>query len=250
MVAALFLLGGGSYSSYRLWRHFVANAPRPAPSAAVVYQAPTPSSATAATPTPASTPLPASVFIKVPYTSQSPFNQWGAGNPHEEYCEAAALLMVGDYFKGDTRAQIPKAEADGAMAQIVGVERKMFPGVLDLPLSSIGSVGTQLYGLNPAVTAVSLNAIEHSLAGGRPVIIPVMTHGLNGARIAPYYGAVNVYHVIVLIGYDNSKGLLYTNDAGFVQGQNYAYTWNTLTTAIDAQAQKFAQGRVMLVFQT
>jgi len=250
-LAVVVLLGGGSYSGYRLWRHFLAAAPQPPPSAAVVYQAPPQLEEPSAspTPTPAPTPLPASVFIKVPYTPQSPFNQWGAGNVHEEYCEAAALLMVSDFFKGDTRPQIPKAEADGAMAQIVGVERRMFPGVLDLPLTSIGSVGTQMYGLNPTVMPVDLDAVERNLASGRPVIIPVMTHGVNGQKISPHYGTLNVYHVIVLIGYDNTKGLLYTNDAGFVEGQNYAYTWSTLSTAIDAQARKFTQGRVMLVLQ-
>src|SRR5215468_3647066 len=250
-LAVIVLMGGGSYSGYRLWRHFLAAAPHSPPSAAVVYQAPPQPEEPFASPTSTSapTPLPASVFIKVPYTPQSPFNQWGAGNVHEEYCEAAALLMVGDFFKGDSRSKIPPAEADGAMGQIVSVERKMFPGVLDLPLSSIGSVGTQLYGLNPTVAPVDLDTIERNLAQGRPMIIPVMTHGANGQKISPHYGTDNVYHVIVLIGYDNAKGLLYTNDAGFMEGQNYAYTWNTLSTAIDAQAGKFPQGRVMLVFQ-
>src|SRR5215467_7040462 len=229
-LAVVVLLGGGSYTGYRLWRHFLAHASQPPPSAAVVYQAPAPADVPLAspTPTPSPTPLPASVLIKVPYTSQSPFNQWGAGNVHEEYCEAAALLMMGDFFKGDSRSKIPPAEADGAMGQIVSVERRMFPGVLDLPLSSIGSVGTQLYGLNPIVAPVDLDAIERNLAQGRPRISPVMTHGANGQKISPHYGTDNVYHVIVLIGYDNAKGLLYTNDAGFMEGQNYAYTWNTL----------------------
>ena len=249
-LAAVVVLGGGGYSGYRIWRHVQAGAPRPAPSAQVVFQAPPEQQTTVAspTPTPAPTPLPSSVLVKVPYTSQSPFNQWGAGNPHEEYCEAAALLMVGDYFKGDSRATIPKAEADAAMAQIVSVERTTFPGVLDLPLTSIGSVGTRLFGLRPAVTPVDVDQIRRNLAEGRPVIIPVMTHGANGQKISPHYGTMNVYHVIVLIGYDDAKGVLYTNDAGFVEGQNYSYTWSTLSTAIDAQAGKFPQGRVMLVF--
>src|SRR5262249_57690090 len=117
------------------------------------------------------------------------------------------------------------------------------------PLSSMCSDWTHIYGLSPTVMPVDLDAIERNLASGRPVIIPVMTHGVNGQKISPHYGTLNVYHVIVLIGYDNQKGLLYTNDAGFVEGQNYAYTWSTLSTAIDAQAGKFPQGRVMLVFQ-
>jgi len=249
VLAVLVLAGGATYSGYRLERHFLAGTSQPPPSAAVVYEAPAPADVPPAfpTPTPSPTPLPASVLIKVPYTSQSPFNQWGAGNVHEEYCEAAALLMVGRYFT--QKDIVSKTDADQAMAQIVGVERTMFPGVLDLPLTSIGSVGTRLYGLTPTVTPVGLDAIERNLAAGRPVIIPVMTHGANGQKISSHYGAMNVYHVIVLIGYDNTKGVLYSNDAGFFEGQNWPYTWNTLSTAIDAQAGKFPQGRVMLVFQ-
>jgi len=243
---ALLVVGATGYSGYRLWRHFRALASTPPPAAAVVLTGPSTLPSPAAVPSP--TPLPPSVFVKVPYTAQSPFNQWGAGNPHEEYCEAAALLMLGDYYKGDTRDRIPPAEADSAMAQIVGVERRTFPGVLDLPLTSVGAVGTQLYGLTPEVMPVDLDAIKRNLAEGHPVIVPVMTHGAGGAKIAPFYGAVNVYHVIVITGYDTARGLLYTNDAGFVQGQNYAYSWATLSSAIDAQAQKFPQGRVMLIF--
>ncbi len=251
LVAAVLVAGVGGYGGYRVWRHFRAVAPAPPPRTAVVVgapAAPAPAVSTGPTPTPAPTPLPPSVFVKVPYTAQSPFNQWGAGNPHEEYCEAAAMLMVGQYFRGDTRARIPPAEADASMSQIVGTERKTFPGVLDLPLSDIGMVGTQLYNLAPTISPVDPDAIQRNLAEGRPVIVPVMTHGANGQKISPYYGSVNVYHVIVLTGYDSQKGLFYANDAGFVEGQSYAYTWGTLSTAIDAQAQKFPQGRVMLVF--
>jgi hypothetical protein len=119
---------------------------------------------------------------------------------------------------------------------------------MDLPLTSVASVGTQLFGLKPTVAPVDLEQIEQNVAAGRPVIVPVMTHGAGGAKIAPFYGAVDVYHVIVITGYDQTKGLLYTNDAGFIEGQNYAYTWSTLSSAIDAQTRKYPQGRVMLVF--
>ncbi|HXM58204.1 MAG TPA: C39 family peptidase [Candidatus Dormibacteraeota bacterium] len=248
---ALVALSGAGYSGYRVWRHFQPAAAQPPPRTAVVLTAPTATPEAPATPTdpPTPTPLPPSVFIKVPYTSQFPYSgQWNAGNPHLEYCEAAALLMMSDFFKGDARDRIPPAEADPAMGEIVQAERRTFPGVLDLPLTSIGAVGTQLFSLRPTVTPVSMEAIERQLAGGRPVIVPVMTHGSNGAKIAPFYGAGNVYHVIVITGYDSAKSLLYTNDAGFVEGQNYAYSWATLSSAIDAADQKYGQGRVMLVF--
>ncbi|HZU15209.1 MAG TPA: C39 family peptidase [Candidatus Dormibacteraeota bacterium] len=251
VLAAVLLVAvvGVAGLGYRYWRHQQELRPRPAPRTAVVISAPASPAAPASTPTPSPTPLPSSVFIKVPYTSQSPYDQWGANDPHQEYCEAAALLMVGDYFRGDRRGAIPPAEANADMAAIVNVERQMFPGVLDLPVADVAQVGQRMFGLRPSVLPLDLTAVERNLAEGRPVIIPVMTHGLaGGAPIAPYYGHANVYHVIVVTGYDSARGLLYTNDAGFMQGQNYAYPWSVLATANAAQTRHLAQGPVMLVF--
>jgi hypothetical protein len=156
--------------------------------------------------------------------------------------------MLSQYFKGDTRDRIPPSEADSAMGSIVSTERRDFPGVTDLPLTAVASVGTQLFGLKPTVSPVDLTRIETELAAGRPVLVPVMTHLPSGAKIAPFYGGVAVYHVIVITGYDSGKNVLYTNDAGFIQGQNYPYSWSLLSSAIDAQTLKYPQGRVMLVF--
>ena len=152
---ALVAVGGLGYSGYRVWRHFFATTSNPAPRTAVVIAAPsdTPSAPPAtAAPTPVPT-LPPSVFIKVPYTSQFPFNEFGAGKPNENYCEAAALEMVSQYFKGDTRDVIPPAEADSAMGGIAG--KMLRAGVrvtghamkwqwLDRP--RVGSVGVRIFG--------------------------------------------------------------------------------------------------------
>ena len=96
--------------------------------------------------------------------------------------------------------------------------------------------------------ASELDGVKGELAAGRPVIIPLMTHGApGGARIAPFYGASNVYHVLLITGYRGTT--LYTNDAGFTQGQNWAYDWSLLESAMDAQRVKLGQGRVMLSFR-
>src|SRR5215467_7360315 len=68
---ALLAVGAVGYSGYRLWRHFRSLETAPPPAAAVVLTGPSAAS-TLPTTTPAPTPLPASVFVKVPYTAQSP----------------------------------------------------------------------------------------------------------------------------------------------------------------------------------
>jgi hypothetical protein len=242
--------GGGLY----YLRHHNSFTPRPAPKTAVVLEAPAPTPSfeptpvATATPAPTPTPLPDSVRLNVPFTVQAPFANWD--REHEEYCEAAALLMVRNYYRKDGRANLPPAEADRDMTSIVAHERKTFPGVLDLPLSDMAVVGGALDPpLQGEVARADPDDIKRDLANGWPVIIPVMTHGgPGGQKIKPYYGATNVYHVILLIGYDAS-GQLITNDAGIKEGQYLTYSWDVLSTAMDAQAQRFGQGRVMLVFR-
>ena len=244
-------------SAYRMHRQAAALEHPAAPTAQVVLQtAPTaePSPSTASpsppspTPTPVPTPIPDSVFVKVPYTAQAPTGNWDAA--HEEYCEAAAALMVGRYYQNLKYAgdRIPPADADQAMGQIVAYERQTWPGVLDLSLDRVAQVTQHFYNLDATIGPASLAAVKRALAGGQPVLIPLMTHGgPGGARIAAPYGSVSVYHVIVITGYDTQK--VYTNDPGFVQGQNWAYTWDVLQSAMTAQESRMGQPSVMLSFR-
>ena len=218
----------------------------PAPNAAVVINAPpsaTPSTSPSASPT--ASALPPSVLIRVPYTSQAPHADWST---HEDYCEAAALLMYSAYLSRDQREVIPPNEADSRMTRLVQFERTTYrTNHPDLTLDQMGYVAHSMFGMTPHVMPASLDAIKHQLAAGRPVIVPVMTHGApGGQKLAPFYGYMNVYHVLLIKGYDSRN--LYTNDAGFMQGENYAYTWPWLAAAIDSQSAKMHQGRVMLVF--
>jgi hypothetical protein len=173
---------------------------------------------------------------------------------HDEYCEAAAVYMVGQYWDNDHRATLPQAEAEATMGRFVAWERATFPGVLNLPLTDMVQVAQHFYpnlNLTAQVVPVNFGLIEQNLAAGRPVIIPVMTHGLPGGRpIYPTYGAGNVYHVIVLIGYDAPNGKVYTNDAGLREGRALKYSWSTLENAINAQAQtKVDASRIVVPYQ-
>ena len=196
------------------------------------------------TPPPTPSPLPESAFINVPYTVQAP-KGWDAA--HEEYCEAAAVLMYGLYIRGDHRSVIPPDEADRLMGSIVAWERQTYPKLLDIPLDDMATVGAHFYPMVATVQPATLEDVKTAIASGRPVIIPVMTHGApGGKKIAPNYGSLSVYHVIVITGYRGNT--VYTNDAGFTQGQNWPYDWSILESAMDAQTAHMNQGRTMLTF--
>jgi hypothetical protein len=235
------------------------------PKTAVVVQAPTPSAsasaAPAATAAPTATPIPPSLSIQgVPFTIQAPFQNWDKA--HEEYCEAAAVYMVGQYWANDHRQRVPPAEADASMGRMVAWERASFPAEINLSLSEMAQVGQHFYPaahLVGQIVPLDLAVIQQNLAQGRPVIIPVMTHGgPGGSAIYRTYSAGNVYHVLVLIGYDAARGIVYTNDAGLREGLGLPYPWSTLQTAVAAQAHATVdaagarvpaqQGATMLVF--
>ena len=215
-----------------------------APHAAVVFTrpaSPVPTPSVAATPS----PLPPSVFIKVPYTDQAPLGNWDAA--HEDYCEAAAMLMYGAFMQGDRRDVIPPSEADRRMSQLVAWERQSWPGVLNLPLSDVAQVGAHFYNATPVLDDATLPNIERALAAGHPVIIPLMTHGApGGQKINQYYGTLNVYHVLLITGY--GPNYLVTNDAGIGLGENWRYTWTVLSAAMQAQIPSMHQQPVMLYF--
>jgi hypothetical protein len=231
---ALLATTGAGYIVYYDWQH--REAQRALPKTAAVVRAPT--STPALTPSVSATPLPASLQLQtVPFTIQAPFQVWD--KTHEEYCEAAAIYMVGQYLmKADTRVNIPPAEADAAMGRIVAWERNSFPGDLNLSLAQMIQVGAEFYpGIRGRVVPASLPAVEQQLAEGLPVILPVMTHGgPGGAKIYPTYGYENVYHVLVITGYDATLGRVYTNDSGLREGRYLDYAWPTLAVANQAQA--------------
>ena len=134
---------------------------------------------------------------------------------------------------------------------VTGKERASFKGIKDLPLTDVAATGAAKFQMDGTVEPLAgdPDQIKRYLASGWPVVIPVMTHGdPGGQKLDPHYGAVSVYHVIVLIGYDES-GQLISNDAGIFEGQYLAYPWPRLSAAIDTQAQKYSQGRKMLVFR-
>jgi Peptidase_C39 like family len=257
LLISILASGGAGATVYYDWQH--RDIRRPPPTQVEVKRPrSSPSVSVSPTASPSATPLPASLRLQtVPFTVQAPFQVWDAA--HEEYCEAAAVYMVGQWFARDTRPDIPPAEADAAMGRYVAWERGSFPGTLNLSLAQMGQVGAHFYGLHSQVVPADLHVAEQNLAAGSPVILPVMTHGgPGGTKIYGTYGYQNVYHVLVITGYDNARQIVYTNDAGLREGRDLAYQWTVLAAANQSQATTardgsgaavpMQQGPSMLVF--
>ena len=178
-------------------------------------------------------------LINVPYTVQAPFTNW---NIHEQSCEEAALLMIHYYLKGNQIDIIPPATANQELINLVTWEKTYYGQEKDLNMSEIGKLATDYYGYSFKVTEdITADNIQQTISAGSPVLVPVITHGLQN----PHYGPNPSYHILLIKGY-NPAGVI-TNDAGVKEGKDYFYPWNILWAAIDAQSPQMNQGRDMLV---
>jgi hypothetical protein len=205
----------------------------------MVEALPTPSPSPSPSPSPLA--LPAAVQLAVPFTVQAPFGNW---NVHQESCEEASLLEVESFLKGDRRAMIDPSEANRDLLAMKQWQVARWGAERDLSLDRIGQLAQQYYGRNYQELPASVESIKSQLAMGRPVMLPVMTHGLGN----PHYGAKSVYHILVLVGFDSGGAI--ANDVGIREGRGYRYTWGQVFNAVDqvtVQDPAMRQGRVMVV---
>ncbi len=195
-----------------------------------------PAAAVVDSPTPSP---PAGAVLPVPYTVQAPFGNWKV---HEESCEEAAVLMYHDFLEGDTRANIPPAEADQQLRALKAWQVTNWGAERDLTIDKTGQLAQAYYpGHKYQVIQVTQDSIKAAIAAGHPVVVPVMTHSLQNS----HYGPHTVYHELLIKGY-TSAGVV-TNDAGVQEGKDWFYSWSVLFGAIDAQSAKMSQGRLGLI---
>jgi Peptidase_C39 like family len=188
-------------------------------------------------PTP-SPPPPTGALLAIPYTVQAPFANWKF---HQESCEEAAVLMYHDFLQGDTRTNIPPAEADQQLRALKAWQVQNWGSEKDLTIDRTGQLAQAYFGFHYQVIQVTEDSIRQAIAAGHPVVIPVMTHSLQN----PHYGPRTVYHELLIKGYSGAG--VVSNDAGVQEGKDWFYSWSILFGAIDAQTSKMSQGRVGLI---
>lgn len=191
-----------------------------ASSAASVPTATLPSSAVASVPE--KTP---SVRIAMPFASQAPFGNWG--EPYQEACEEASLLLVHHYLAHEP---LSKEIMDRAILDLVAWETANgYPQ--DVRIDQLAAIARDRYGYVTEImrgdTDVTAERIERELANGNPVIVPLQGQDIGN----PYYsGDGPPYHMLVIVGYDGNNFI--THDVGTRHGEYYAYRKQIILNAI------------------
>ncbi len=174
----------------------------------------------------ANTPLPASVNLAIPFTSQAPFAIWDS--VHKDTCEEASILMVSQYFANITTATIEPQAADDALLAMVDAETKA--GLLtSLTVAELGKFAENFYPIlqSTIINNPTIDQIKTYIHDGFPVLVPVAGRQMGN----PFYaGDGPLYHYVVIRGYDGQNFI--TNDPGTRRGENYIYSQSVIMDAM------------------
>ena len=169
---------------------------------------------------------PSRVVLPVPFTSQAPAGNWA--QPWQDFCEEASVVMVA-HFVWDL--PLSRSLAETEMKIIQQYEDVVFGRRLDTSVSETARIMQQLYRLpNVSVESVSsADTVKEEIRKGRIVILPVAGRMLGN----PHFKQPGpLYHMLVVIGFDNMKKIFITNDPGTRHGASYAYNQQKLFAAI------------------
>ena len=194
----------------------------------------------------------AAMIIGVPFTSQAPFQSWKL--PYEEFCEEASVVMAAHFL---WRAPITPAIADLEMKLIKTYEELRFGYYEDTSAEETALVLRELYGFssqggstsggkNITVREVArISDIKNELGAGRIILAPVAGRILQN----PYFTPPGpTYHMVVIYGFDDSRGVFITHDPGTRRGNGFVYPQARLFNAIhDLNGGDVLNGKKMVI---
>lgn len=168
----------------------------------------------------------AATLIQVPFTSQAPMGNWA--QPWQDFCEEASVVMAAHFLWGTPLT--PKL-AETEMQIIKQYEMIVLKEYKDTSIDETAAILTHLFGFKNIRTrlVVTVSDIKEELSLGNIVIIPAVGHLLKN----PYFTPPGpLYHMMVVTGYDDDRGVFITNDPGTRRGKGLVYKQSILFNAI------------------
>jgi hypothetical protein len=187
--------------------------------------------------------LPSQKKIDVPFVSQAPVGDWS--EPWKNACEETSIYMVSSFYQDD---EIKRDAAIQRIKEIFAVKNTEFAVSEDESLETIAALIQTLHLPWKAhlVRDPTQDALKAELAQNRPIIVPVFAPALWSAN---FKGGGPDYHVLVLIGYDDTKKEFIVNDPGTAEGRGLRFPYETFMKAIhDLNQQNYTAGQKAVLF--
>lgn len=183
--------------------------------------------------------LPAQFLLSVPFASQAPLGDWS--EPYENACEEASIIMVKHYFNSQSLSKDQmKSEVDSSVVWQID----NWGEHLDLSAEKTLELSKNYFNLSGEVISnYSAKDIKKQISSGYPIIAPTAGRKLGNPN---FRGAGPEYHMLVIIGYDDSRGIFITNDPGTRKGEKYVYKYETLLFAISGPKEDMGKKVIVL----
>lgn len=181
---------------------------------------------------PTSTPpvaeLPTKVLLDVPFTPQAPLGDW-ADPRQQDGCEEASVVMAWKWANGRT---LTRQEALEEITSMSNWEENQYGSYRD---TSAEDTYTRLlkefYGYKGGRVEydITLDDVKRELAAGNVLIIPFDGQILSNPN---FLNGGPERHMLVVIGYDDTKGQIITNDPGTRLGQGFTYSYRNFEASL------------------
>jgi hypothetical protein len=172
-------------------------------------------------------PIPNFVNNHMAFISQAPLANWDA--LHEEACEEAALL-IGHYYLSGKESVSPK-DAEKDIQELSAYTKTVYPKKDDANLEELKRVAQNKFGYTDwkITENPKTSDIQKEVAEGNGVIMPLAGREINNPN---FKRPGPLFHMLIVSGYDNKKGVFITQDPGTRKGKNYEYKFNVLIEAL------------------
>lgn len=192
---------------------------------------------------------PTKLILPVPYINESPDNSWTG--PWKNGCEEASVAMIDKFYQGKNKTTIKEAKT--FMSMLFDKQNKLWQSNANSDAARTTRIINDYSIYNgKIIDNPTIKQIKNELRNNRPVISPHFGFDLKNKNIPflpPPRGSS--YHMMAIIGYDDSTGEFIVNDTGDSKtGEKHRYKYELfMNTLHDYNYQtKQADGAPRVIF--
>lgn len=172
------------------------------------------------------------INLPVPFTPEAPDGKMV--KPWNNSCEEASIVMLDEFYKGNTEKNIPKKVAKEAILNYIAIEDRIFGYNANTNAAEMFELinGYSKYFEASIKTDPTIEEIKSELQAGRPVIALLYGYNLNNPRIQ-FARNGSYYHTFVIKGFDDETKEFIVNDNGDLKlGLDLRYSYDTILDAL------------------
>lgn len=169
------------------------------------------------------------VNLDVPYINESPDGSWTG--PWKNGCEEASIAMIENYYQGYTNVSVK--DAMNYMSNLFTKQNEIWGSNADADAYRTAKLINDHTAYNASIIDnPTISQIKQELQQKRPVISLHYAKILNNPNV-PFLATGSYYHMIVIVGYDDTTAEFITHDNGDAKtGKNYRYAYETFMESL------------------